>query len=72
MTDLTLFTPPTGRQGLANIIRGEVTKLRTLRSTTWTILATVVAALLVTALAANHVAGRPRMSFREADSTPPT
>jgi len=63
MTSLTLFTAPPGRQRLSHVIRGEVTKLRSVRSTAWTIAVTVVGALLVTSLAANHIAGRPKMSF---------
>jgi ABC-2 type transport system permease protein len=63
MTSLTLLNPPAGRQRLSHVTRGEVTKLRTVRSTTWTIAATVVGALLVTTLTALHMAGRPRMSF---------
>jgi hypothetical protein len=71
MTSLTLPTTPPGHQRLSDVIRGEVTKLRTVRSTTWTIGVTVVGALLVTSLTANHMAGRPRISFRNSgfDST---
>jgi ABC-2 type transport system permease protein len=63
MTSLTLLNAKPGRQLLSHVIRGEVTKLRSVRSTTWTIGATVGGALLVTSLAALHVAGRSRMSF---------
>jgi ABC-2 type transport system permease protein len=41
--------------GLTQAIRAEVTKLRTIRSTTWTLLATVVGTLLVTVLATNGI-----------------
>jgi ABC-2 type transport system permease protein len=41
--------------GLTQSIRAEVTKLRSIRSTTWTLLATVVGTILVTFLATNGV-----------------
>jgi ABC-2 type transport system permease protein len=41
--------------GLVQSIRSELTKLRTIRSTTWTLLATVVGTLVVTVLATNGI-----------------
>jgi ABC-2 type transport system permease protein len=51
--------------GLAQSVRAEVTKLRTIRSTTWTLLATVVGTLVVTVLATNglHHVGRGADQF---------
>jgi ABC-2 type transport system permease protein len=58
MTDSTMtnstMTAKSG-YGLAQSVRAEVTKLRTIRSTTWTLLATVVGTLLVTFLATNGI-----------------
>jgi ABC-2 type transport system permease protein len=44
-----------GGYGLAQSLGAEVTKLRTIRSTTWTLLATVAGTLLVTFLATNGI-----------------
>jgi hypothetical protein len=44
-----------GRYGVRQVVRAEFSKLRTLRSTTWTLLATAVGSLLVTFLATNSV-----------------
>jgi ABC-2 type transport system permease protein len=41
--------------GLSQSIRAEVTKLRSIRSTTWTLLATVIGTLVVTVLATNGI-----------------
>jgi ABC-type transport system involved in multi-copper enzyme maturation permease subunit len=70
-TTLNVFSLPTGRQRLSHVIRGEVTKLPTVRSTLVTIGVTIVGALLVTGLAANHSAGQSPMNFRNSgfDST---
>ncbi len=47
--------------GAGEAVRAEMTKLSSLRSTTWTLLATVVSTLLVTVLVTNgiHRSGRP-------------
>jgi ABC-2 type transport system permease protein len=49
-----MMAAPTG-YGLSHSLRAEVTKLRSIRSTTWTLLATVVGTLLVTVLATNGI-----------------
>ena len=43
------------RYGLREAVRAEFTKIRTLRSTTWTLLATIVGTLLVTVLATSNI-----------------
>lgn len=43
------------RYGMRQAVRAEFTKIRTLRSTTWTLLATVVGTLLVTVLATSNI-----------------
>jgi hypothetical protein len=50
------FTPytPAGRYGLKQVIRGELVKLTTLRSTLWTLLITLGGMTLVTAIATNR------------------
>jgi ABC-type transport system involved in multi-copper enzyme maturation permease subunit len=50
----TSYTPP-GRYGLKQVIRSEVVKIATLRSTLWTILITVAGMTAVTAIATNSV-----------------
>lgn len=47
------FESMRGRYGLRQVVRGEVVKLTSLRSTWWTLLVTVVGTLGVTALAAH-------------------
>jgi hypothetical protein len=53
------------RYDLGRSVRAEVTKLRTIRSTTWTLLATVVGTLVVTVLSTNglHHVGRGAGQF---------
>jgi ABC-type transport system involved in multi-copper enzyme maturation permease subunit len=50
----TSYTPP-GRYGLEQVLRSEVVKITTLRSTLWTILITVAGMTGVTAIATNSV-----------------
>jgi ABC-2 type transport system permease protein len=69
MTDLTLLPTQPGRQRVTHVIRGEVTKLRSLRSTTWTILVTLAGSLLVTGLVADHQSNRGNHNFSGFDST---
>ncbi len=72
MTSLTysLSTKPEPtRQRLSHLVRAEATKLRSLRSTTWALLVTVVGALAVTGLSANHVATRNNRNFGGFDPT---
>jgi ABC-2 type transport system permease protein len=71
MTDLSISLRSGGpsRQGFRHAFRSEVTKLRSLRSTTWAILVTVAGALLVTGLTANHAATRQNRNFSGFDPT---
>jgi ABC-type transport system involved in multi-copper enzyme maturation permease subunit len=72
MTSLTYSLsakPEPTRQGLGNLVRAEVTKLRSVRSTSWALLVTVVGALLVTGLSADHVATRHNRDFGGFDPT---
>jgi ABC-2 type transport system permease protein len=55
--------------GLTQSIRAEVTKLRSIRSTTWTLLATVVGTILVTVLATNGIHHHGRDAIRGFDPT---
>ena len=52
-----------GRTGIRQVVRAEWFKLRSLRSTTWTLLATVVGSLAVTVLATNSVQHRHGVSM---------
>jgi ABC-2 type transport system permease protein len=53
-----------GRTGMRQVVRAEWFKLRSLRSTTWTLLATVLGSLGVTVLATNSVQRHgPSMGF---------
>jgi hypothetical protein len=71
MTDLTysLTTGFPSRQRLRHVMRAEVTKLRSLRSTTWVLLATTAGALMVTGLTADHAATRTNRDFSGFDPT---
>jgi hypothetical protein len=55
MTYTTALAMPTGRYGLSQVVRSELTKIRTLRSTFWTLLVTVVGTLAVTVLSTSSV-----------------
>lgn len=55
MTYTTSLDLPDGRYGLGQVVRSELTKVRTLRSTFWTLLITVVGTLAVTVLATSSV-----------------
>ena len=52
------------RYGAPQVVRAELSKLRSLRSTTWTLLATVVGSLIVSVLATNGVEHRGGEAFR--------
>jgi hypothetical protein len=69
MTDLLPLEVPGHRYGMPQSLRSEVSKLRSLRSTTWTLLVTVVGTLLVTVLAASSINRHNQGSFRGFDST---
>jgi ABC-2 type transport system permease protein len=68
MTTLISLESPPHRYGAGQTIRAEVTKLRTLRSTKVTILATIVGSLLVTFLAV-HTQHVPRSMAKGWDPT---
>jgi ABC-2 type transport system permease protein len=71
MTDLSISLRRGGpsRQGFRQAFRSEVTKVRSLRSTTWALLVTLVGALLVSGLTANHAATRQNHNFSGFDPT---
>jgi ABC-2 type transport system permease protein len=48
---------------LRQVVRAELSKLRSLRSTTWTLVATVVGSLVITVLATNGIRGGQPNSF---------
>jgi ABC-2 type transport system permease protein len=54
-TSITPSGTPPGRYGLKQVIRSEVVKIATLRSTLWTIVITVAGMTAVTAIATNSV-----------------
>ena len=62
-----LLAPTTGRAGLADTLRSEFTKIRSTRSTYWTLLALVVVTVGIGALAsagaASHTQGLDRATF---------
>jgi ABC-2 type transport system permease protein len=58
-----------GRQGASQVIRAEMIKLRSLRSTKWTLLTVVVGSLLVTFLATRNVQHRGPGAFVGWDPT---
>jgi ABC-2 type transport system permease protein len=58
-----------GRQGVSQVIRAEWIKLRSLRSTKWTLLAVVAGSLLVTFLATHNVQRHGPGSFVGFDPT---
>ena len=55
--------------GLSQVVRSEVTKVATLRSTLWTLLITVVGTLGVSALSANSATHKPADWYRGFDPT---
>jgi ABC-2 type transport system permease protein len=59
----------TDASGLRQAIRAESTKLGSIRSTTWTLVATVVATLLLTVLATNSFQHHGRGQLRGFDAT---
>jgi ABC-type transport system involved in multi-copper enzyme maturation permease subunit len=65
------FTPsiPAGRYGLKQVVRAEVVKLTTLRSTLWTLLITLVGMTAVTTIATNSVLHRSADWYQGFDPT---
>jgi hypothetical protein len=60
---------PARRYGLRQAVRAEWTKLSSVRSTTWTLLATVVGTLLVTVLATHNIHRSGPRAVRDFDPT---
>ena len=60
MNNVIHLQTPGGRYTARHVLRAELSKVRSLRSTGWTLLATVVGTILVTVLATDslHVQGR--------------
>jgi ABC-2 type transport system permease protein len=69
MTDLATSPGPTGRYGMRQAVRAEVTKIGSIRSTGRTLFATVVGTLLVTILATNSFQHHGRGQLHGFDST---
>jgi ABC-2 type transport system permease protein len=69
MTNVAVPLPTQRGYGIAQAVRGEVTKLASLRSTTWTLLATVVGTLLVTVLATDGIHRSGRGAWQGFDPT---
>ncbi len=63
----TLMPQPMARRryGIQQAVRTEFTKLRTLRSTTWTLLATIIGTLLVTVLATSNIHRKPQAVLQQ-------
>ncbi|HEY1827179.1 MAG TPA: ABC transporter permease [Acidimicrobiales bacterium] len=72
MTATSISLTTAGRapaQSFRHSFRAEATKLRSLRSTTWTLVITIVGALTATGLIANHNATRNNRNFMGFDPT---
>jgi hypothetical protein len=69
MTYISLAEPSASKQGFRHVFKAEATKLRTLRSTTWTLVVTILGAVTATALIANHQANRGNRNFGGFDPT---
>jgi hypothetical protein len=69
MSSLTSVEVPPGRYGLARVMRSELTKIATLRSTLWTLLVTVTGTLAVTVLATDTLGHHPRQWYQGFDPT---
>jgi ABC-2 type transport system permease protein len=71
MTMTTLMPRPTSRQtyGMRHAVQAEFTKLRTLRSTGWTLLATIIGTLLVTVLSTSNIRHSRLIAPQSFDST---
>jgi ABC-2 type transport system permease protein len=69
VTYVTSLEMPTGRYGLRNVVRSELTKIASLRSTIWTLLVTAVGTLAVTILATNSVSHHNHAWYQGFDPT---
>jgi ABC-2 type transport system permease protein len=63
MTYISSLEIPAGRYGLGQVVRAELTKIASLRSTLWTLIVTVVGTLGVTVLATSSVAHQHNHNF---------
>jgi ABC-2 type transport system permease protein len=68
MTSIITLNPSAPSQRMRNTIRSEVDKLRSVRSTAWTIAVTLIGALAITTISAEHIAGQHHPFF-QFDST---
>jgi hypothetical protein len=69
MTSLVSLEMPTGRYGLRQVVRAELTKIATLRSTLWTLLVTAVGTMAVTILTTHGAAHHDAAWYRGLDPT---
>jgi ABC-2 type transport system permease protein len=69
MTNLITLETPAGRYGLKQVMRAEVTKIASLRSTFWTLLVTVVGTLGVTILTTSNAPHHSRAGYQGFDPT---
>jgi ABC-2 type transport system permease protein len=69
MTTATITPTPDRRYGTREAVGAEWIKLRSVRSTSWTLLVTVLGALVVTILVTLHTAHRPNRQFQGFDPT---
>ena len=72
MTNVVTLTPTTTherRYGTVEAVRAELTKLRTLRSTSWTLVAMLLSSELVTVLVTLHTVNRNNRDFQGFDPT---
>jgi len=69
VTAVTLGEIPAGRYGFGHVVRAELTKIRTLRSTFWTLLVTAVGTLAVTVLSTQSAGGHNHAWYQGFDPT---
>jgi ABC-2 type transport system permease protein len=69
VTAVTVGEIPAGRYGLGHVVRAELTKIRTLRSTFWTLLVTAVGTLAVTVLSTRSAGGHNHAWYQGFDPT---
>jgi ABC-2 type transport system permease protein len=69
VTYVSVLDMPTGRYGLKQVVRSELTKIASLRSTVWTLVVTVVGTIGVTFLATNSVGHHSPGWYRGFDPT---
>jgi ABC-2 type transport system permease protein len=69
VTYISSLDMPTGSYGLRQVVRAEMTKIATLRSTLWTLLITSVGTIAVTILATHSAGGHDRGWYQGFDPT---